>query len=95
MATAEQYHAAARFVLAKAEQRREIIDLPCRACRYRRREFLLGESYCVNPLVTLAGKTADHRGSEQYIIKCDTQRSTSSPWGPVMCGPQGTLFEPK
>jgi len=91
---ADRYLAAARAVIAKAETRREVIDAPCRNCKYRKRDWM-GEEFdtCRHPIVQLAAANADDRGGAKYIVQCEEQRSKDSVWGPVVCGPNGVLFE--
>jgi len=76
-------------VLEEARVKRACHSGECSECVYRRRAY---RSKCAHPIVALAVFNATPRAA-QYIGECDEQRGTSSIWGPVLCGPFGTLFE--
>jgi len=89
----DQYIRAARQVVEAAARRREKYKIVhCRDCRYR---MAATRPYCVNPVVVLAAEGVDQGYDRKRLQQCDSQRSASSVWGPVVCGPNGSLFEPK
>lgn len=89
----DRYLARAAAEVEKAKARRETYAGPCSECRWSRIGMI--ERHCVHPAVELASfNTTDHYGSEA-ITRCGQQRDTNSIYGPVLCGPDGALFEPR
>lgn len=95
---ADRYLANARSVIARAETRRNDIDVQCEDCRFYNSGGWMSvrDATCSNPIVKLAAATLDEKGYNQdRLVECDEQRSADSVWGPVVCGPPGALFEPR
>ena len=81
----------ARRVLKQAEKIAETYKGDCSQCRWSIWDPI--DRMCSNPVVKLAAKTIDQE-SREYLMECDSQRAKQSYWGPVVCGPDGDLFEP-
>lgn len=88
-----QYIKNAEQVLKNAEKMRGRLDMPCQICKHVR--FGLVDETCANPIVLLAAATADDPDDGKWIVRCSEQRSKRSMWGPVVCGPNGDLWEPR
>ncbi len=89
-----RYVEAGRKVLQEAEEKNKIYQGNCSECVYWRRHFF-GLHRCVNPLVKLAVFNQEDEYNRDILHRCSDQRLTSSPFGQVVCEPQGTLFEPR
>lgn len=89
----DQFIAAARREIERANKRADSYAGPCHECRWYRGGLSMRPT-CANPVVEIAAfnvKPAHAR----YIVECEEQRSRSSLWGAVVCGPDGALFEPR
>jgi hypothetical protein len=94
----ERYLEAARRVMEKAEKRRGVVDAPCKTCRYYKGGSVFRSNLwdtCTNPLVAAAAMGGDDSYDRETLVLCDTQRSVDSPFGEVVCGPNGLLHEPR
>ena len=65
----------------------------CRDCVYSYRATL--GLKCSHPAVELVAFNLYDAPGKRYVVECDEQRSEKSVWGPVVCGPNGALFEQK
>jgi len=93
----DEYLANARRVLERAERGhgRARIDRPCRDCKFYGGD-LFGLAVlvaCEHPVVKLAASQADDEYAAKRLGSCGDQRSKSSPWGAIVCGPDAALFE--
>lgn len=89
-----RYIQRAESVLAEAKrQDREGVG-QCRDCRFYSLvgEFFLGAS-CRNPIVKLASENTHDASSRRRIQEHDYQRGDKDYFGPVLCGPDGFLWE--
>lgn len=96
MGEQDRYLEAARRVMQRAErgEGKAVIDQPCSTCRYSRFAlFGLDERRCTHPVVKLAASQGDDDYARDRLGECKAQRSRSSPYGEVVCGPDGTLWE--
>lgn len=89
----ERYFAAAKAALEAAKQKRGGYRGDCKDCRYSRTGFI--DRWCTHPAVTLAAFNGTDSYDKKRIVDCGEQRDTSSLYGPVVCGPNGVLFEEK
>lgn len=64
----------------------------CSECRYSR-DSLLNNLYCVHPAVQLVSFNETDAYHKRRIVDCSEQRDKHSMFGPVVCGPDGALFE--
>ena len=88
------YIAASERVLEQAKSRLERYEGDCADCRWRR--GLDPYFYtCANPIVKLAGVNQTDAYARERIQRCNEQRDRSSHYGTVVCGPDGSLFEPR
>lgn len=83
----------AREEIRKAEARAGKYKGTCGQCRFSR--IGLVQPYCVHPAVEVACFNADAGYDADRLADCSMQRGRSSPYGAVVCGPDGDLFEPK
>lgn len=90
----DPYIARAHEVVDKAEAVLEKRKGECKDCKWIKTQ-LLGNDYCSNPVVFLAAQTAEQGHARESIVEVDEQRRRISLWGPVVCGPDGVLFEQK
>jgi len=96
MVDRSHYVAASERVLREAQKREKTYVGPCRECKYRRWAIEPGSNgICVNPLVILAARNQTDAYESARLQECSEQRDRESPWGTVVCGPDGTLFEPR
>jgi hypothetical protein len=63
----------------------------CSACRWSRGS--LSGLICDHPAVVCTVFNVTDAAAAGYLQRCAEQRDTSSVWGPVVCGPDGALFE--
>lgn len=95
----QNYLENARRVLALAESGKGSgrLDRPCKDCVYHDAGFL-GSAIrpkCTNPIVKLAAAQTKGEYDMNRISTAADQRSESSPFGTIVCGPDGALFEPR
>lgn len=88
---ADEYLKRAELVVREAAKRLDARKGECHDCKWYRTGTI--KARCVNPVVQTAAQTVDQGYDRDRLAQCDTQRSTSSIWGPVVCGPDGVLFE--
>lgn len=70
-------------------------DKPCAKCLHLDRSFLSFLDFhrkCSNPIVVLAASQVNP-SSREYLSAAEYQRSNKGVWGPIVCGPNATLFE--
>ncbi len=79
-------------VLEAAKKRLENYEGPCEECKWSHNEDYLRR--CRNPLVLATSISLTSETDARHIRDCSEQRDVKSIWGPVVCGPDGTLFEP-
>jgi hypothetical protein len=84
------------FERAEAEVRRAKQRLPeyagdCALCRWSRVGFM--EDRCAHPAVICAAFNVTDDYGRSRIQECAEQRDRDSPFGSVVCGPDGALFE--
>lgn len=63
----------------------------CSGCAYSRENVV--RLTCVHPAVELVAFNLTDGYNKRRIVRCDEQRNKSSNAGPVVCGPNGALFE--
>lgn len=83
---------------AKAEVERARERLPgyagaCSVCRWSRQGILDLHEVCEHPAVVCASFNISDAYDQKRIQRCEEQRDKSSIHGPVLCGPDGALFE--
>ena len=94
MRNLERYVAASEAVIAQAQRIADGEENgPCSGCKWSR--FSLNTAYCGNPIVQLNGQNTLDSYDAERIVECDQQRQGGSYYGKVICGPSGTLFEPR
>jgi hypothetical protein len=95
----DRYLENAKAVYARAERRANdtgsVFHAPCSSCRYFERNWMGFGHVCHNPVVILVAEEAQQGYDRERVRECDTQRSVKSPFGTVVCGPHGSLHEPK
>lgn len=89
----ERYLINAQRVLDEAHRRKNKGVAPCSECEHSR--IGLTERYCVHPIVQVAQRNCDDSYYRGRLADCSSQRKYRSVWGPVVCGPDGELFEPR
>ncbi len=82
----------AKREIAKVEARADTYRGPCKKCDF----YYSGMMYskCRHPAVEIAMFNAEP-SSRDYLSDTSEQRSTESPFGVVVCGPDGVLFQPR
>jgi hypothetical protein len=83
--------AEAEAILAKAREKAATYTGPCSQCRFG------GGGYwaaCKNPLVQAYAFTIADAYKNRTVQECKYQRGDAGTWGKVICGPEGSLFEP-
>ena len=96
MSDVDHYLAAAREQITLAEQKREVFKGPCENCRFCKPEgFFRTRAICTSPFVKLAAFNRTGAYDKRRLQECDYQRDTRTTFGPVVCGPNGALFEPR
>ena len=90
----DRYLARAQSVLDEAHRRiKEGIE-PCSRCHHSRKNISISRQ-CVHPIVLIAQRNIVNNDLAVYQIgHADYQRGVSDHYGPVVCGPDGELFEP-
>ena len=83
----------AKAEIAKAAKREGTFKGPCSECRWRRIGVV--DDWCGNPVVDVAAFNQSAGYSKRRITECEYQRGELSIYGPVLCGPDGALFEQK
>lgn len=86
-----EYIQRAERIIQYAGERLDRRKGECRDCKWSSLGFM-GRT-CVNPIVILASETVDQGYGRDRLVECDQQRRRSSVWGPVVCGPDGDLYE--
>lgn len=91
----DRYLDAARRVIERAESEevRGVFDRPCSTCKWSGGADIIGNRWCNNPVVKLAAAASDDSYGRKRLRECNAQRSASSVWGEVVCGPGGSLWE--
>ena len=91
----DRYLDAARRVIERAESEevRGVFDRPCSTCKWSSGADIIGRRWCSNPVVKLAAAASRDTHGRERLQGCDAQRSASSPYGEVVCGPGGSLWE--
>lgn len=84
---------AAQEVLDRAERNMRDGVEPCKNCRHSRIGFL--DRFCTHPIVKVAQMNTFDAFDREHLADCSEQRGTFGHYGPVVCGPDGELFEPK
>lgn len=83
----------AKAEVARAQKRLPDWSGDCGDCRWSRGVGFLSDQRCGHPaIVAVAFNVADAYAKER-IQTCGEQRDRDSVYGPVICGPDGALFE--
>lgn len=88
----EPYLRRAQEALDRAKTKVEKWRGECSSCAYSSRDWLDGET-CHHPAVELVSFNLTDAYAKKRIVSCGEQRDQASTWGPVVCGPNGALFE--
>jgi hypothetical protein len=78
--------------IEKAEARIGTYAGDCADCRWSKRGGYMG-LMCGHGAVECAAFNVSDAYAKNRIQFCSEQRDKSSVWGPVLCGPDGALFE--
>lgn len=90
-----RYIEASKRVIARAEQHPDRLNAPCSECKWKG-AYSGGRDYqCDNPVTILGSETTTDAYARDRIRGIHEQRSTRSPYGEVVCGPEGVLWEPR
>lgn len=89
----DDYFTRAQQALDKAKQKRTKYRGDCKDCKHIRNLAL--STRCDHPAVKLVAFNLTNAYAKRHIQECGAQRDVRSPWGPVVCGPHGVLFERK
>lgn len=89
----DRYLARAFAEVEKAKQRKDSYAGACEDCRWSRIGLI--NLWCAHPAVELAAFNITDHYSQEAIQRCGEQRDRQSIYGPVLCGPDGALFEPR
>jgi len=83
----------AKAEIAKAAKREGLYKGPCSQCRWR----LIGviNDTCGNPVIEVAAFNQSDGYNKRRVVECEYQRGERSYHGPILCGPDGALFEQK
>jgi hypothetical protein len=65
----------------------------CAECVHSKSGFL--DRICTHPAVELTAFNVTDAYAKDRIVECGEQRDERSVYGPVVCGPNGALFEPR
>jgi len=89
----KDYLARAQQVLDEAHRRNVEEIHPCIKCEhYRKATF---SEICVHPIVLIAQRNIlDGDYNRMRVGEVTYQRGTYEGYGPIVCGPNGELFEP-
>lgn len=85
------YIARAKAALVAAEAKKAGYRGDCADCLHRR--YGLNDDTCEHPAVVLVAFNETDAYNKKRIQTCAEQRDTRSIYGPVVCGPNGALFE--
>lgn len=80
----------AQEALEQAKARQQTYRGPCDACIHYQRGW---EPTCGHPAVALVAFNVTRDYDKDRIVTCAQQRDASSIFGPVVCGPDGALFD--
>lgn len=89
------YVAASERVLEEAKRRSLSYVGDCADCKWKGAYSGGGDYDCNNPLVILASRNQTDAYRRDRIRGIQEQRDKRSMYGEVVCGPDGTLFEPR
>jgi hypothetical protein len=87
----QEYIARAQRALDEAKQKRAGYKGDCEDCSHYRPGLIAGT--CRHPAVTLVAFNLTNAYAKGRIQTCEEQRDRTSVYGPVVCGPNGALFE--
>lgn len=87
----DRYFETAKRAREEAEKKLGGYRGDCSDCKYSQSHWLGG--ICHHPAVTLVSFNLTDAYDKKRILQCAEQRDQSSVYGPVVCGPNGILFE--
>lgn len=87
----DEYYRRAQAALDRAKVKRGGYRGDCRNCAHVRLDLVSNK--CVHPAVVLVAFNLTDAYDKKRIQSCDEQRDAKSVFGPVVCGPNGVLFE--
>lgn len=92
----EPYLRRAQEALDAAKAKVSVWKGNCDSCVYQKTTFLGGQyNICTHPAVELVAFNLTDAHDKETIVQCGEQRDRDSIYGPVVCGPNGALYEAK
>lgn len=89
----EAYLERARQEVERARERIADYAGDCSDCRWSRKGGWLDGLICAHPGVIAVAFNVTDAYDKKQIKNCTEQRDKESIYGPVICGPDGALFE--
>ena len=93
-----KYLEAAKAEIAKLDAREGMYKGDCWECKFCKVGDISNDiefATCSNPVVQVVSFNQTDAVAKRRIQRCVEQRDTISLWGPVVCGPDGELFQPR
>ena len=87
----DPYIARAKAAVEAAQKKQRTYQGDCSDCRYS--YSAIRGRCCAHPAVELVSFNLTDGYAKGRILECAEQRDEGSVWGPVVCGPDGALFE--
>lgn len=89
-----EYLDRAEQLIQQAAKNIDKVKGPCNKCRWMGKPESV-HTLCLHPAVEIAGSTVNQGYDRKRAMACDSQRSNKSNLYPIVCGPNGELFQEK